>query len=267
MTSFASTKEETNYFRLCGLLVKVGTQVLREVLDRIHPPGRLPSVLSNQRASLSLLRKGKRPILNSTQWEKLYPQNPSTLSSENFDISLLVVLLRTICGSSLSAGDFERFPPAADKSTKADIARLKYFRNMVYGHSNQASLSNETFNTYWQDISRVLMRLEGAKHKTFIRRLRSEMIDTEAGRRYHELLKQWVQDEVNMTEKLKQIEGTVLKFVYVALVHFSLVNATVQCDTLAMICNSLGNRQCRKRTVKDLIHNPYFQNLLVYLAP
>ena len=42
---FPSTRETTNYARLCRLLIDVGTEVLREVFDRIHPPIDLHKVL------------------------------------------------------------------------------------------------------------------------------------------------------------------------------------------------------------------------------
>ena len=36
---FPSSKETTNYARLCRLLVGAGSQVLRETFDKIHPSG------------------------------------------------------------------------------------------------------------------------------------------------------------------------------------------------------------------------------------
>ena len=36
--SFSSTKETTNYARLCRLLVDVGSYVLGDKFDSIHPP-------------------------------------------------------------------------------------------------------------------------------------------------------------------------------------------------------------------------------------
>ena len=41
LPSFASTKETTNYARLCRLLVDVGTQALRDTFDRVHPPAQI----------------------------------------------------------------------------------------------------------------------------------------------------------------------------------------------------------------------------------
>ena len=44
-------------------------------------------------------------------------------------------------------------------STEADIARVKYFRNAVYGHAEKASVDDATFHVYWQDIKDALVRL------------------------------------------------------------------------------------------------------------
>ncbi|PFX23175.1 hypothetical protein AWC38_SpisGene12261 [Stylophora pistillata] len=70
--SFRSTKETTNYARLCRLLVDVSSHVLREIFDKKHPRGKLDKVLSSPqtRAVLQLLRRKK--VLNPSQWGKLF---------------------------------------------------------------------------------------------------------------------------------------------------------------------------------------------------
>ena len=96
--TFPSTRETTNYARLCRLLVSVGCQVLKETFDRIHPPGGLDTVLATQPALPKLQSLKKKRVLNLLQWDKLYPVIKSSVSSKNFDITLLMVLLRSICG-------------------------------------------------------------------------------------------------------------------------------------------------------------------------
>ena len=96
--SFPSKRETTNYARLCRLLVDVGTLIVRETFDRKHPAENLCTVLSSNEINSALKSLRKRGILNPFQWGKLYPAIKSSVSSREFDITLLMVLLRNICG-------------------------------------------------------------------------------------------------------------------------------------------------------------------------
>ncbi|XP_078381732.1 uncharacterized protein LOC144664461 isoform X15 [Oculina patagonica] len=202
----ASTKEMTNYARLCRLLVDVGSQALRDTFDGIHPPAGLHLVLARhpEHATLQTLRT--RRILNPTQWGKLYPTIPSSVSSASFDITLLMVLLRNICGLHAPATGWDSLPPPADTSKEANIARVKYYRNTVYGHASQASVDDATLNTYWQDISNALVALGGASYGAAINKLKIECMDPDTEEHYRELLKQWKKDEDNIKDKLDEIE-------------------------------------------------------------
>ena len=133
---FASTKETTNYSSLCHLLVDVGTQALRDTFDRVHPPADLHEVLTHPPVHPALQSLRKKRILNPTQWGKLYPTISSSLSSANFDITLLVLLLKSICGLSPPTSGWESLPPAEDTSIQANIARVLCYRNDVYSHGS-----------------------------------------------------------------------------------------------------------------------------------
>ena len=96
--SVPSTKHANNYGRLCRLLVDVGSHVLRERFDRVHPPGSLHSVLADPQIHAQLKSLQKKRVLRPPQWRELYPAIKSSLSSATFDSTLLVILLRNICG-------------------------------------------------------------------------------------------------------------------------------------------------------------------------
>jgi len=87
--SAASTKETTNYARLCRLLVDVGSQALRDTFNTIHSPANLQAVLTMNKSALQSLRTKK--ILSPSQWGKLFPVIPASVSSRDFDITLLMV--------------------------------------------------------------------------------------------------------------------------------------------------------------------------------
>ena len=199
----SSTKETTNYARLCRLLVDTGTQALRDTFDAIHPPTNLQSILAAKKAILQPLRRGK--VIDATQWGKLYPVIPSSVSSKDFDITLLLVLLRNLCGLPSPAAGWDTLPAATDVSLEADIARVKYYRNSVYGHAECASVDDATFNTCWGDIRDTLVRLGGAKYKAAIDDLETECMDPETEDHYKALLSQWKKDEDNVKDKLDEV--------------------------------------------------------------
>ena len=203
-----TTRENTNYARLCRLLVDVGSHALRDAFDRIHPPATLHRILSSAHPTLQSLRKKR--ILNPTQWGKLYPTISSSVSSTSFDITLLMVLLRNICGLTppASTGSWDKPPLPGDNSPGANIVRIKYYRNQVYAHASHASVDDATFNMLWQDISNALLALgSGTTYASEISRLKTECMDPDFEENYRELLKQWKKDDDNTKEKLDELKG------------------------------------------------------------
>ena len=124
-TTTPSTKETTNYARLCRVLVDVGTCALRDCFDAICAPPTLHTFLAVGQPTLKSLRS--RRIITATQWGKLFPAIPASVSSKHFDITLLMPLLRNICGLTPPVTGWDVLPAATDLSREADIARVKYF--------------------------------------------------------------------------------------------------------------------------------------------
>ena len=199
----SSNKETTNYARLCRLLVDVGTQALRDTLDAIHAPANLHAVLAANKPTLQGLRS--RRIINATQWGKLFPLIPSSVSSRDFDITLLMVLLRNVCGLPCPITGWDVLPAVTDMSCEADIARVKYFRNTVYAHAEQATVDNPTFNACWADIRDTLVRLGGVRYRAAIDILETECMDPEIEDYYKQVLGEWKKDEDNIKDELKEI--------------------------------------------------------------
>ena len=205
ITSYVSTKETINFARLCRLLLDVGSHALRNKFDSIHPPEGLHAVLTKPPAHLILRTLRLKRILNPTHWAKLYPASPSSVSSKDFDVKLLMLLLRNICGLIPPATGWDNLPPAADTSAEANIARVKYYRNHVYGNASQASVDDATFNTYWQDISNALVGL-GADAAA-INTLKTQSMDPFIEKHYQELLRECKKDDHSSKGRLDEIEG------------------------------------------------------------
>ena len=205
---FASSKETTNYARLCRLLVDVGTQALRDTFDAIHPRATLHKILSAAHPTLQSLRKKR--ILNPIQWGKVYPTHPSSVSSASFDITLLLVLLRNICSLTppASTGSWDKLPLPGDNSPEANIARINYYRNEFYAQASQASVDDATFNLLWQDISNALLALgSGTTYASAISRLKTECMDPDVEEHYRELLKRREKVDDDAKKLFKELKG------------------------------------------------------------
>jgi len=202
--SFPSTKQANNYERLCRLLVDVGWQVLRETFDRVRPPGSLHSVLTNPQICSQLKSLQKKRVLSTSHWRKLYPVIKSSVSSANFDSTLLVILLRNICGLGSLAPGWSNCPLVTDTTPAADIARIQFYRNTVYGHASNASVDDAAFSCYWKEIKDSLVRLGGACYRDAIDDFENEIMGPEFEGHYQELLKQWVEDDNSIEDKLEE---------------------------------------------------------------
>ena len=200
-TSF--TREAANYARLCRLLIEVGSQVLREKFNDIHDPANLPVILHSCMRKLKSLRS--RRILSQAQWDSMNPVVHATVSSENFDISTLCVLLINICNLSPPATGWRRPPASTDYSVGADILRVRNFRNSLYAHITKASIDETSFNSYWNDIREVVVRLGGAKYDVLIRKVKTECMDPDTEEDYKSLLKEWQKQDDDIRDRLDSI--------------------------------------------------------------
>ena len=153
-----STSGKENFQRITRLLISGGTSLLREIFDSICPPSNLPTILSNP-VTKNQLKAGK---LTRPQWHCLCPSPGVYGNSADFDVTLLVCLLRTICNLTPPSTGWDALPPSADHSLTADIARIKYYRNSVYGPVSQGmAIRDSEFLTLWQEISEALVRIAG----------------------------------------------------------------------------------------------------------
>ena len=216
--AFASTQENTNYARLCRLLVDVGGTVLCDTFDSKHRPANLTKVLSSWSVLPTLQSLRQKRILSPLQWKKLFPDGTSNVSSANFDVLLLMVLLRNICelNPPVSTGNWDQLPPDSDNSIEANIVRIKCYRDEVYSHTSEASVDDPTFNALWQKISSAILALGSgtnysAMYETVIKGLATaEWMDPAAAAHYVKLLSDWKKDDDSLKEIPEELKGMLI---------------------------------------------------------
>ncbi|XP_062598766.1 uncharacterized protein LOC134260194, partial [Saccostrea cucullata] len=74
------------------------------------------------------------------------------------------------------AGGFDVLPNPSVVSTGADLARIKFYRNMV-AHSADARMNRNEFNTSWTDVEGAIGRHGGSTLLNETQAFRSSPID------------------------------------------------------------------------------------------
>ena len=72
-------------------------------------------------------------------------------SSKDFDITLMICLLRNLIPIAIIDG----LPSATDTSVRADLSRIKYYRNIIV-HCDSALVDDTDFESYWKDVIPVI---------------------------------------------------------------------------------------------------------------
>ena len=206
-----SSKGRDNYQRLARLLISGGTVLLREAFDINCPPSNLSTTLQNP-ATKKLLKAAK---LTKPQRDCLYPSPGMYGKSTDFDITLLFRLLRTICGLAPPVTGWDALPASTDDSLEADLARIKYYRNSIYGHVNEnMEISDDEFSVLWREISEALVRIAGqispAKAKEWQNAIDTFLKDplTEEDKRHEQELQRWYQNDTEVKEYLEMVKSS-----------------------------------------------------------
>ncbi|XP_068702289.1 uncharacterized protein [Montipora foliosa] len=198
----ASSEDKTNGAKLSRLLIDGGTTVLRSVFDTHHPPAKLAADLNSCYSILNNLYR--RRILNRQQWNKLFPGGGVAPDSNTFDITLLFLLLTNICGLTPPHTGWHRKPPPTDTSHEANLARIKFFRNQVYGHVTTTGVDVPTFNTLWKEISVALVSLGYSQAE--IDRLKAERCGEKD---YLDALRDWAESERDLKSRIDDVHRIV----------------------------------------------------------
>ena len=211
-----SSKGRDNFQRLARLLISGGTVLMREAFDIKCPPSNLSTTLKNP-ATKKLLKAAK---FTKPQWDCLYPSPGMFGKSTDFDITLLFRLLRTICGLTSPVTGWDVLPASTDDSLEADLARIKYFRNSIYGHVNEnIEISDDEFLVYWKEISEALARVAGqispAKAKEWQNAIDTFLKDplTEEDKRHEQELQHWYQNDTEVKEYIEKVESSIKNLV------------------------------------------------------
>ncbi|XP_076081216.1 uncharacterized protein LOC143052139 [Mytilus galloprovincialis] len=187
------TEEETNFLRLTILVIKLSPKAVRVLFDNKFPPTDLTNILKRKLSKLKSLNDKK--IINLAQWDLLYPANKG---SGTFDLTLLICLLRNIATPAIRkpGTGFDQLPNNHDITEGADLARIKYYRNLI-AHNTDGTFNYTEFNTAWNGLSQAISRLGFGRYDQDSNDLRIACLDGSDREVYREVL--------NTNQKLEQL--------------------------------------------------------------
>ena len=93
-------------------------------------------------------------------------------------------------------------PPISDTSFEANLARVKFFRNELYGHVSTTGVEMSVFLSLWPKIRAVLVDL--GFDQVEIDRLEAEHSGEED---YIDLLREWSESEEDTWSQLRDIRN------------------------------------------------------------
>ena len=202
--SYDATEEMTNINRVSRLLMDPCTDQLRDLLRSYIPPAKFNTVIQKMKSRLS--RRLTEPQ------RKLILPNSGVYSGnyDDFDISLLYILLRNVCGLQAHNKGWGKIPDSADRSESANIERLRRARNRC-GHST-GGMSNAEFNQVWSEIRAAVVDLDktlgiGNKYQKAVDFIRKDTMDPVRDKHFKEEVLNQMKELKSITKRVDRLKS------------------------------------------------------------
>ncbi|XP_065769910.1 E3 ubiquitin-protein ligase DZIP3 [Muntiacus reevesi] len=154
-------KLDYNYFyHLLHIIIVSGTDIVRQIFDEALPPPLL-------RKELLIHKNVLEPYYNHLwtnhplggAWHLLYPPNKELPQSRQFDLYLLLALIKHLNVFPAPKKGWNMEPPPSDLSKSADILRLCKYRDILLSEILMNGLTEPQFTSIWKKVSDILLRL------------------------------------------------------------------------------------------------------------
>lgn len=154
-------KLDYNYFyHLLHIIIISGTDIVRQIFDEAMPPPLLKKELLIHKNVLESYYNHlwtNHPLGGS--WHLLYPPNKELPQSKQFDLCLLLALIKHLNVFPAPKKGWNMEPPSSDISKSADILRLCKYRDNLLSEILMNGLTESQFSSIWKKVSDILLRL------------------------------------------------------------------------------------------------------------
>nr|XP_022308349.1 uncharacterized protein LOC111114350 [Crassostrea virginica] len=174
--------KEINYLRLDTIIKKVATPTVLKVFNASIPPNDLANVL-NSNASI-IQESLKKRVINADQLDVLVrvpgvrftfqsklPHQKDT-SSEDFDITLMICILRSLNMVPAPSKGWNTFPPTEDNTLGANLTKIKILRNTL-AHLSKMRLNGKSYKRMSTVLRKALSEISKGETDSIVRDIES----------------------------------------------------------------------------------------------
>ncbi|XP_062595682.1 E3 ubiquitin-protein ligase DZIP3-like, partial [Saccostrea cucullata] len=217
--SYMFTKEERNFLILDVLIKYVAQPAVKKRFDAIIPPADLSTVLSsNVRVIQNLISKKVINVYQQKVLQRVSGFNiPTTMmvptpkttatSSADFDITLMICLLRNLKLVQEPITGWDRLPPDSDNSLGANLTRIKVYRNIL-SHPSKSRVNETSFNKIWSSLKQALSEISEGRTDSIVDK--TKLLDIAFdGSNKEELLCRIQQEVLEMKRELQYHQNTI----------------------------------------------------------
>ena len=144
-TSPTFASRNPNFALLCRLMMTVCVDLFRDVLDFYIDPAEQHTEIQETLKYLSTMKHYKRdgvPIFDNLKGEKL--------SSKTLDLSMLYIVIRSVCCIPQPTNGWGCSPKTDDRSLAASIERIRIFGIKILDHSEE--INDTDFQDIWRNL-------------------------------------------------------------------------------------------------------------------
>ncbi|PAA48443.1 hypothetical protein BOX15_Mlig026612g2 [Macrostomum lignano] len=146
-----------NLSRVCHFLMREGKACLRSLFDSKHPTDELTEHLASPDIHRTLRRLKIKDMLTEDDWQTLYPKEKSSVSADNYDLRLLLLLVKYTCDvTKPQPNGWMGDPEPRDDSQGAALQRLLGIqRELASLQTLKASAANRLFSRIAEQLQRL----------------------------------------------------------------------------------------------------------------
>lgn len=174
------SKEDRNFWILNILIQHVAPTAVRKVFNDKIPPHELANILSSnvkiiqELVNKKIIKTYEQDVLVRIPGFKLpsMPTSPNKTetSSGDFDITLMICILRNLNIVQPPSSGWDKLPPINDNSLGAHLTRIKSYRNK-FCHTSRTSINDKTFRRISSSLTRSFSEISCGETDKIVREI------------------------------------------------------------------------------------------------